>query len=192
MTSEEQYEELPAEQKSISEIASGDKDGNDQQMLASTPMMAEEINSDHKESYHFGLSETLQYLWTNYISTGGKQLWKIFEAGIRRFTDIDVRKQQARDHGRAENKRADGDKAKSLAEAEESKAEAAKILAEADAIRAATEEVRARTKRRDELAKKILESDIKVFAEEREGVLRVLFMKEDQDTKFLTDDSDDN
>jgi len=154
MATDERNEDLVAD--AVEEIQLGDALGQDENLAKALPGMCDQFNSDAKGGWL--AIELLKRMWSDYVVPYGSAGKKVFAAAVKRFTDLEVRKIKARG---------------------EAKIDAAK----ADKIHAEAEAIRGDNARKDKILECLLSQGIEMAAEERDGLLRVAFVKNPRESE---------
>lgn len=146
---------------SFDEIRLGDVNGDDDKLRNHLPAIRKAIDSEASGKSGWFRTEFLLIAWGNYGLPVWKAARKIYDHAVKHFTSSEVKIVIARSEAKINN-----------AKASKVDAEAEKILAEAEAIRSAEA-------RKDKLLDFMISKDIDMAAEQRDGILRVVFLKPD-------------
>lgn len=163
----------PRTEPHVSEVQLGDAFGNDARLADKLQKIADIANSEASGSGGWKTVAFLKSLWEISFPVVARIAGAV-KRGIAAFSDRETRTLLARHQVAKEKKLA-------AAEAERIRAEASLIDAKADRERAIAEEERARTQRKGDLLKFFLERGIDFSAEERDGLLRIAFIKSEHD-----------
>ena len=139
----------------IDEIRLGDSLANNQDLLNALSGIGETVEADATGTGGWSTKEFLMTAWCDYAAPIWQAARKTIELAAKRFTNIEARKILAR------------------SEAKVNQAKAKKIEAEADAIRSAEA-------RKDELLSFLIQQNIDMASEQREDLLRIVFVKPDR------------
>jgi hypothetical protein len=167
--------EEPAKRR-VSEIQLGDALGDDAKLAKELENIAKYTNADSPGISGWKAVVFLRQAW-ELTAPAAMKMATIVKRGVGIFTDYEIRRLAETHKGKKEEILAS-------AEAEFIRSNAGINDAKAERERARAEEERAATRRRDLLLQKLLKGRIDFSAEERDGILRIAFVKgEDGDAK---------